>query len=91
MRTCRANAKKGVATPRDKNRFTKRVAQEHFSIRDRLAPYAFFKIRSFKLARFFRHKDFPSCCNIRIATDSSTNRLVTSRRVAPLGNIRPHS
>src|SRR5438034_7721887 len=75
MRTRRADTKKLIAAPRDKNRFAKRVAQEHSSITHLLDLYAFFKIRSFKLARFFSHKDFPSCCHIRIAAESSSNRV----------------
>jgi hypothetical protein len=64
VRACCADGEEFFIPPRDKNRFAKRAAQEDSSISHLLDLYAFFKIRSFKLARFFSHKDFPFCSNI---------------------------
>src|SRR5262245_23495907 len=53
----RADGKKLIAASRDKNRFAKRLPQKHVSIGHVCGLTALLKIRSFKHARSFSHKN----------------------------------
>src|SRR5262245_29375922 len=56
MRACRADSEKSIASSGNKNRFAKRVTQNHFSIAHVFRRIALFKIRSLKFGGCFSHR-----------------------------------